>query len=123
MYKVEGIWDTTIYAKELEAGYLLKLYYLIFWKGYLKEKNTWKSFLAIIYLQKMVNTFHKDHLKKPIATSVPLDSVSSIAKPTIKLPIKRKQRCLAKGTTKYIKKEDKESIWVSTVFKEPEAGN
>lgn len=110
-------------CKRVGSWLLIKLYYLIFWKGYLKEKNTWKSFLAVIYLQKLVNTFYKGYLEKPIAISVPLDFVSSIAKPTIKLPIKWKQGRLAKSTTKYIKKEDKESIWVSTVFKEPEAGN
>lgn len=39
-YKIEGICNNIIFAKELEIGYLLVFYYLIFWKDYLKEKNT-----------------------------------------------------------------------------------
>ena len=32
-YKVEGISDNTVYAKEVD-GHLLGLYYLVVWKGY-----------------------------------------------------------------------------------------
>ena len=39
-YKIEAIWDSAIYAKELKTGHLPGLYYLILWKRYLKEKNT-----------------------------------------------------------------------------------
>ena len=39
-YKVEAIWDSAVYARELESGHLPGLYYLVFWKGYLKEENT-----------------------------------------------------------------------------------
>lgn len=46
-YKVEGIWDNTFYAKELVVDYLPDFYYLISWKGYLKEENTWEPTLAI----------------------------------------------------------------------------
>ena len=38
-YKVDGIEDSAIYAREL-AGQLLGLYYLVPWKGYPEEKNT-----------------------------------------------------------------------------------
>ena len=38
-YKIETIWNYAIYAKKLKAGHLLKLYYLILWKGYLKKEN------------------------------------------------------------------------------------
>ena len=38
-YKVNGIWDSTVYAREL-AEQLPGLYYLILWKGYPKEENT-----------------------------------------------------------------------------------
>ena len=37
-YKVEAMWDSTIYTWESESGYLLRLYYLVFWKKYLEEK-------------------------------------------------------------------------------------
>ena len=39
MYKVEVIWNSAIYTKESESGYFLGLYYLVFWKSYLEEKN------------------------------------------------------------------------------------
>ena len=42
IYKIEVIWDSAIYTKESKSGYLLDLYYLISWKRYLKEENTWK---------------------------------------------------------------------------------
>ena len=48
-YRVEAIQDNAVYAKKID-GHLLGLYYLIAWKSYLEKKNTWKSFLAVIYL-------------------------------------------------------------------------
>ena len=38
-YKVEGIWDSTVYARK-RAGQLARLYYLVLWKGYPEKKNT-----------------------------------------------------------------------------------
>ena len=45
-YKVKVIWDSTIYTNKAK-GYLLGLYCFIAWKGYSKEKNTWKLSSAI----------------------------------------------------------------------------
>ncbi len=39
-YKVEAICDSAVYARESE-GNLSGLYYLVLWRGYLEEKNTW----------------------------------------------------------------------------------
>ena len=39
-YKVEAIWDSTVYKRESELNYLLGLYYRLFLKRYLEEKNT-----------------------------------------------------------------------------------
>ena len=39
-YKVEAIWNNTVYTSKLESGHLPGLYYLVAWKGYPKEKNT-----------------------------------------------------------------------------------
>lgn len=38
-YEVEAICDSAAYARESEGGHLPRLYYLILWKGYLKEEN------------------------------------------------------------------------------------
>ena len=38
-YEVEAIRDSAVYAQELKSGHLLRLYYLIFWKYYLKKEN------------------------------------------------------------------------------------
>ena len=38
-YKVEVICNNAVHAKKAD-GSLLKLYYLIAWKGYSKEENT-----------------------------------------------------------------------------------
>ena len=38
-YKVDSIWDSAVYTREL-AKQLLGLYYLVLWKGYPKKENT-----------------------------------------------------------------------------------
>ena len=81
-YKVEAIQDSAVYAKEAD-GHLLRLYYLIAWKGYLEEENTWEPSLAVMHLQKIVSTFYKNHPEKPTAISAFLDSAPPMAKPTI----------------------------------------
>ena len=46
-YKMKGIWDSTIYMRELESGHPPGLYYLVSWKGYLKKENTWEPASAV----------------------------------------------------------------------------
>ena len=46
-YKMEAIWDSVVYAKESESSHLLGLYYLVSWKGYLEEENTWELYSAV----------------------------------------------------------------------------
>ena len=91
-YEVEAIWDSAVYASKSESGQLLGLYYLIAWKRYPKEKNTWEPSYAVQHLKKQINSFHKDHPEKPIATSPPINSAPPMARPTVRPnPLKRKQ--------------------------------
>ena len=41
-YKVEAIRDSEIYARESESGQFPGLYYLISWKDFPEEENTWE---------------------------------------------------------------------------------
>ena len=38
-YKVKGIYNSAVYARESEAGHLPGLYYLVSWKGYPKDES------------------------------------------------------------------------------------
>ena len=46
-YEVEAIRDSTVYARESESGHLPGLYYLVSWKGYPEEENTWEPASAV----------------------------------------------------------------------------
>ena len=46
-YKVDGIWDSAVYAKESTIGQLPGLYYLVLYKDYSEEENTWEPASAI----------------------------------------------------------------------------
>ena len=46
-YKVEGIWDNAVYSRESESVHLPGLYYLVLWKRYPEEENTWEPVLAV----------------------------------------------------------------------------
>ena len=46
-YKLEAIRNSAVYAKESESGHLPGLYYLVLWKGYPKEENTWEPASAV----------------------------------------------------------------------------
>lgn len=104
---MEIIRDNMVYARKSELGYLLGLYYLVFWKGYLKDKNIWKPYSAIQQLKKIISLFYKNHPNKPITTSKAIDIVLLIAGLTISLIIeltKQKQGRLTKNTSKHAKK-------------------
>ena len=46
-YEIDGIWNSTVYNKESTIAQLPELYYLVLWKGYPEEENTWKPILVI----------------------------------------------------------------------------
>ena len=46
-YEVEVIRDSVVYARESKSGHLPGLYYLVSWKGYPEEKNTWEPASAV----------------------------------------------------------------------------
>lgn len=92
-YEVVTIWDNAIYARK-SKGQLSGLQYLILLKGYLEKENTWEPVLAVQHFQKLINTFYKDHLDKPIVTLPPVNYTPSMAR--LNKPIKTlntKQKC------------------------------
>ena len=104
-YEVEAIRDSAVYARESESGHLPGLYYLVSWKGYPEEENTWEPASAVQHLRKLISSFYKYHFDKPIATSPTIDNAPPMARPKVRptKPLKRKQRRLtgrAKKCTK-----------------------
>ena len=79
-YKVEGIYNSAVYVKESEASHRLGLYYLVFWKSYHEDENTWEIVSAVQHFRKLVSTFYKNYLDKPTATSPPIDLAPLMAK-------------------------------------------
>ena len=74
--------------KESKSGHLPRLYYLVFWKGYPEEKNTWEPYSGVQHLRKLISLFYKDYSDKPTAISKAIDIAPLIARPTIKLAAK-----------------------------------
>ena len=103
-YKVEAIKDSAVHAKKAE-GHLPGLYYLIFWKDYLEEKNTWEPSSVVMHLWKIIFTFYKDYPKKLTATFPPLNSAPPMAKPLVKhiKPSVKRKRSHLTGSAKYVK--------------------
>ena len=89
-YKFDGIWNSAVYARKL-IGQLLGLYYLVSWKGYFEEKNTWEPALAIQCLQKLVSAYYKNNTEKPTVISVLVNMAPSIARPIATLTKKSGQ--------------------------------
>ena len=109
-YEVEAIWDSAVHLRESKSGHLPGLYYLISWKRYLEEENTWKSLLVVQYLRKLISSFYKNHPDKSTATSPAIDIASLMARPTViptvkpTEPPKQKRRQPANSTNKRAKK-------------------
>lgn len=83
-YKFEIICDSEVYAKKLDNGHPPGFYFLVSWKGYLEEKNTWKPATMVLHLCKIISTIHHNDLKKPIAIFLLINSIPLITKPIVK---------------------------------------
>ena len=99
-YEVEAIIDSTVYGQQTNNNQMPGFYYLILWKGYPEEENTWEPSSAVIYLRKLISTFHQEHLEKPIVTSSPWNSALPMARPTIAKGPKQKRGRPSKGANK-----------------------
>lgn len=108
-YEVEAICDSTVYARESKSSHLPGLYYLVSCKGYPEEENTWEPALAVQHLRRLLSTFHKKHLEKPIATSSPVNLAPPTTRPIVKPKapnnkLKRGQQAKASNNGKPSKK-------------------
>ena len=92
-YEVEAIWNSAVYARELESSHLPGLYYLVSWKGYLEEENTWKPASTVQHLRKLISLCHTNHPDKPTTTFPAIDTIPLMARLTVKPigPLNRKQ--------------------------------
>ena len=125
-YKVEAIYDSAVYMRESKSGHLPGLYYLVSWKGYSKEENTWEPASTVQHLRKLISSFHKDHPDKPTATFPAIDTAPPMARPTVTPtePLKRKRGRPANSTNKRAKKNWAAfnfyrvfgQIWITYIF-------
>ncbi len=87
-YEIKAIIDSMVYGQQANSNQMPDLYYLILWKRYPEEENTWEHLSAVIHLWKLINTFHKEHPEKPTVTSLLLDSTPPMARSTIPKELK-----------------------------------
>ena len=80
---MEAIWDSAIYVNK-EEGQVPGPYYLVAWKEYLEEENTWEPSSAIQHLKKPINFFYKKHSEKQTATFLSIDYILPMARPIVK---------------------------------------
>ena len=103
-YKVEAIRDSAVYASESESSQLQGLYYLVAWKSYPEEENTWEPLSAVQHLKKLINCFHKKYPEKPTSTSLPINFAPPMARLTVRPTLlKRKPSRPAGGASKQAK--------------------
>ena len=105
-YEREAIRDSEIYARKSESDHLPGLYYLVSWKGYLEEQNTWESASAVQHLKKLISLLQKDYLDKPLTTSPAINTTLPIARLIVKPaePPKQKRGWIANSTNKQANK-------------------
>ncbi len=90
-YKFEAIIDSGVYSQQANSNDQMSgLYYLILWKSYPGEENTWKPLSVVIYLRKLISTFYKEHLETPTVTFLPFNSALLMAR--LSVPKEQKQK-------------------------------
>ena len=89
---MEANWDIAVYARESESGHLPDLYYLVSWKSYPEEEETWELASAVEHLSKLISSFYKDHPDKPTTTSRTINTAPPMSRPTVKPPEPLKQK-------------------------------
>ena len=111
-YKVEAIWDSVVYVRESTTGHLPGLYYLVSWKDYTEEENTWEPYLAIQHLRKLISLFYKEHLNKPITTSKAIHFAPPMARPTVRPTVtKTKKRKRGRPIKDASKRARRNWVW------------
>ena len=78
-YKVDRIWNNSLYAKKSVMDHLPDLYYLVAWKCYPEKENIWGPASIVQYLRKLIGTFYKDNPNKLIAISPLVNTATPIA--------------------------------------------
>ena len=106
-YKVEAIRDSAVYVTK-SISYLAALYYLVFWKSYLEEKNICEPASIIQHLRKLISSFYKNYPNKPTAISKTINTTPTMSRPTIKpttkpTALKQKQGQPANNSNKQTK--------------------
>ena len=82
-YDVNGIQNSAVYAKQLTTSQLPGPYYLVLWKSYPEEENTWEPVSAIQHLWTLVTAYHKNNPEKSLAISLSINMVPSMARPIV----------------------------------------
>ena len=86
--EIKTIIKSAVYGPQANNNEMPGLYYLVLWKGYPEEINTWEPSSAVIHFRKLISTFHKEYSEKSTTTSPLLDSASLMAKPTVSKELK-----------------------------------